>query len=245
MNWPSMQAPPSQLPPLPPTRLGVAAARVPRTSDGYVVRLPTLTEAVRVVLVSLGIPIDVAYTSGKSVKSIEDVRGMQKDDRRKYLNMLALRMLTRKYQDPDEAMWSLVGLPGSPLRLPMEYLTALWSDQIREKTWLDALTLEEQEEYATMKRERNDEFQKAERLRQQALAAVRNYMAFVNRIEANAETKVMNWTLEHLPNNVVMPGAKQDPLIDHWFQFAAALGISVDQAANPDHSDGLAVHGSD
>lgn len=232
VSWPPLVQAPQPVSKLPPSRRAQEAADVPRTADGFVVRLPTLSQAVSYVLRSRGIATDVAYGSVVGHIPVEDVRQLEREDRRRHLNMLALRLLTGMHVEDDSALWALVGQPASPLRLPMEYLTALWNEQIRDKTWMDALTIDQQAQFALEKQKRDAVFRECEKKRQAALEAMRQYQQALHRMEANAEVQLENWVLARVPHKVIMPTAKPDPLIESWDEFVQLHGLASGQVGN-------------
>jgi hypothetical protein len=109
----------------------------------------------------------------------------------------------------------------------MEYLTSLWSEQIRPKTWMDGLTQEEQAEFAKQKQIRDKTFRECEEARAAALAAIRHYMSVLDRRQHNAQVQMSNWVEQRLPVNIQLPEARPDPLIASWDAFMVAQGLGA------------------
>jgi hypothetical protein len=174
----------------------------------------------------------VAYAAGVGAHEPVTVRAMPKEARRLHLNEVAMRTLVNDAIRPTEELWALAGVPGSPFKLPMEYLTALWREELREKTWTDALTLEQQAEFAQMKQNRDAVFKQVEALRSNALTAMKHYFQYLDQREANANAVLENWVAQRLPVRVTTRPAPVDPLVTSWDAAMRTLGI-VPHAGGP------------
>uniref|UniRef100_A0AAU7YSV0 Capsid protein n=1 Tax=Conidiobolus taihushanensis virus 1 TaxID=3229901 RepID=A0AAU7YSV0_9VIRU len=236
--FPQIQPLPQPVAPLPAAQRADQASQDPRDANGFVIRLPTITQGVSHVLTTLGIVHDVAYTAVPGNQDLATVRAMEKPARRTHLVLTAIRLLFQQPNKPEAECLAAIGAPNNPIKLPCEYLVSLWSEQIREKTWVDALTQEEQVEFARRKNVRNAEYRACEQLRAQAAEAMRTYMAYLDRREANAQQNLSNWVDRHLPAIVNIPGAAPDPLVAQWNAFAQHANIPVNQMAGDGGGDG-------
>jgi len=142
---------------------------------------------------ALGKDPELPYALSPHAQAVDDIRQLSASEKRTVLVRAAVRYLTSADHMTDGQCDQILGHPSGRMAQLASHFVASWKEEVREKSWIDALTPAQQAEYAVRKRLYKQKAEQQTAIRENARAQYEAVLSASYAAERASRDELLAW----------------------------------------------------